>query len=199
MFGKLISGLKRIFSTQKLLKEEVENIKITNRIETKNYTPSSNRKPQQIVIHYTAGEINGRGQVISWINNPISEVSYHYIIAYDGEIIQLVEDINIAWHAGTRNAISLGIALESPYDQGTPEYTDAQIKSCILLLAHLCQKWNIPAQYPTWGLGFHSNRTEWNRFRGFLGHESVARSKADPGKNFPYKEVLDKVQYLLSL
>lgn len=210
MLSYIKKFLLKLTQTYKRLPELVENLDkvIKNQRKTKNYTGSNKqnpptRVPQQIVVHYTAGEINGRGHVIDWINNPDSKVSYHYIIAYDGTIYSLVKDEYEAWHAGSRstpyyneNNLSLGVALESPYDQGTPDYTKEQINSCVLLLAHLCRKWDIPCETPSWGVDYHKGDKDWREFKGIMGHESINKRKADPGKNFKWEDIIPAVRFL---
>lgn len=74
-----------------------------------------------------------------------SQVSAHYMIARDGKIYQLVDDIRVAWQAGTSlmpdgrtavNAFSLGIELISP-EEGPIE--DEQYNALVWLLAHIMQ------------------------------------------------------------
>jgi N-acetylmuramoyl-L-alanine amidase len=51
------------------------------------------------VIHYTAG--GPASGSISWLRNPLSKVSAHFVISRTGEITQLVSLDRAAWHAGT--------------------------------------------------------------------------------------------------
>jgi len=53
--------------------------------------------PEAFVIHVTEGNFNG---ALEWCLNPESKVSYHYMVQKNGEITQLVEDKDTAWHAG---------------------------------------------------------------------------------------------------
>ena len=54
-------------------------------------------KPEAIVIHISEGN---RKSVINWLLTPASQVSYHYLICKNGDIIQFVEEKNTAWHCG---------------------------------------------------------------------------------------------------
>jgi len=56
--------------------------------------------PDIIVCHITDGAFPGS---ISWVTNPQSEVSYHYMISRSGEITQCVDIENTAWANGTSN------------------------------------------------------------------------------------------------
>jgi N-acetyl-anhydromuramyl-L-alanine amidase AmpD len=53
--------------------------------------------PKSFVIHVTEGNFPGS---LAWCLNPESEVSYHFIVAENGEITQMVDTKNTAWHAG---------------------------------------------------------------------------------------------------
>ena len=54
-------------------------------------------KPEAIVIHITDGAKEG---VKSWFLNPASQVSAHYLICKDGDIINFVSEKDTAWHCG---------------------------------------------------------------------------------------------------
>ena len=54
-------------------------------------------KPEAFVIHTTGGETAG---AIEWCTDPVSTVSYHYIIDPFGDAWELVKPENTAWHAG---------------------------------------------------------------------------------------------------
>lgn len=53
---------------------------------------------EMIVVHYTAS--GSTAGTVSWFMNPDSQVSVHYIVGRDGEIVQLVKDEYRAHHAG---------------------------------------------------------------------------------------------------
>ncbi len=54
-------------------------------------------KPEAIVIHITQGNFSGAN---SWLRNPKSQVSCHFLTKRDGYIEQIVAVENTAWHAG---------------------------------------------------------------------------------------------------
>ena len=67
--------------------------------------PSPNRNtgrqgwtPDIIVCHITEGAFAG---AVSWITNPASRVSYHYVVAQNGQIVQAVDIQDTAWANGT--------------------------------------------------------------------------------------------------
>lgn len=103
------------------------------------------------VIHMTEGSFQSG---VDWCTNPISQVSYHIIIAPDGSDITLVMPENTAWHAGlikdpttdfvkhgpNPNLYSIGLAMAGFTSQGP---TQAQIAKCAKLINKLATYYNI--------------------------------------------------------
>lgn len=127
-----------------------------------------------LIIHYTAME--SADQAISWLCNPLSKVSAHYVICEKGKIYQLVEDTFRAWHAGVSswqgqealNDRSIGIELAHP---GYGPFPPAQIRSLIILATRLVKKHSLSPSL-------------------ILGHSDVApQRKQDPGPCFPWKKL----------
>ncbi|HYW05492.1 MAG TPA: N-acetylmuramoyl-L-alanine amidase, partial [Longimicrobium sp.] len=54
-------------------------------------------KPTLIVIHGTVGSDSGD---LGWIRDPVSKVSYHYLIQRNGKTHRIVRPEQRAWHAG---------------------------------------------------------------------------------------------------
>ena len=125
------------------------------------FIPSPNRRgPRRrpitaIVIHHT-GSMSIEG-TITWFRNPESQVSAHYVIGRDGRLVQMVQDTDIAWHAGRSamfphekppretnvNEFSLGIELVGTNDSG---FTDRQLATLYELLAFLILKYRVPPE-----------------------------------------------------
>lgn len=120
-------------------------------------------------------------------------VSCHYLITGAGEILQLVEESQRAWHAGVSfwrgetdvNSCSLGIELHHPGHPRIPEvdlcghtlepppppFANAQIKTLVDLCQELTARYGILPQH-------------------ILGHSDVAPvRKRDPGEGFPWKKL----------
>ncbi|HRV94549.1 MAG TPA: N-acetylmuramoyl-L-alanine amidase [Anaerolineae bacterium] len=112
---------------------------------------NNRRRPDDItaiVIHSTANStLDG---VITWFNNPSAQVSAHYTIGKDGQIVQHVQDIHRAWHAGRStwknrencNDYALGIEMVNLND-GQDPYPEAQHRANVALCAYLVDKYNI--------------------------------------------------------
>ena len=93
------------------------------------YSPNFNKKKRTkfdvkyLIFHYT-GMKSERG-AIRKLTNLKSTVSCHYFIKKNGEIIQLVPDLYVAWHAGISywkedkllNSKSIGIEISNPGHQ----------------------------------------------------------------------------------
>jgi N-acetylmuramoyl-L-alanine amidase len=51
-----------------------------------------------LVLHYTG--MPDAASAISWLASPQSNVSAHYVVAEDGQIVRMVDEAKRAWHAG---------------------------------------------------------------------------------------------------
>jgi N-acetyl-anhydromuramyl-L-alanine amidase AmpD len=103
--------------------------------------------PTMIVLHHTSGSYNGS---VSWCMNPESKVSYHVIIARNGNRTVLAADTARCWHAGLSswqgvpdcNSYSLGVAWDgNTYEDPLGE--DA-MDSAIQYIVPRMKKWHIP-------------------------------------------------------
>lgn len=105
--------------------------------------------PRMIVIHGDAGTTDAG--TISWVQNPASKVSYHYLIGRDGKVYRFVPDHLKAWHAGKSewdgfvgvNTIAIGVAFANN-GTGNETYTKYQYPAGAELVADLCRKYRIP-------------------------------------------------------
>lgn len=130
-------------------------------------------KIEYIILHYTEIPLQ---DALTRLISAKSEVSAHYLIKKDGEVLQLVDDYKIAWHAGKSswknfthlNRHSLGIEIDN---SGISEFSSIQIESCIELCLYLLNKHNInPARV--------------------IGHSDVAPNrKIDPGIFFDWQRL----------
>ncbi len=124
-----------------------------NVVECPNFAKGRNqRKPTAIVIHKPEGNIDS---VIPYLQDPKTEKSYHYVIALDGRIIQLVNPDDTAWHTGVvisptwrgivdgvnPNEYTIGIALEG--FAASPS-TEAQHVALVKLVADLATIYDFP-------------------------------------------------------
>ena len=129
-----------------------------------------------IIFHYTG--MKKESEAISRLSNLKSKVSSHYLIKHNGDIITLVPDLCIAWHAGVSswknfqslNKYSIGIEISNPgHEFNYKKFSKKQIYSIIKLSKFLIRKYKIKPQ-------------------NILGHSDIAPiRKKDPGEKFPWK------------
>lgn len=156
-------------------KDQLENI----RFDDKQWIASTNfgvRKPNYVMIHHTAQ--HSLEQTVQTFHNQKVGVSSHYVIARDGKIVQMVNDLYRAHHAGLGrwgndtdlNSSSIGIELDN--NGTTDPWPEVQIKALMDLLDYLKETYNIPAA-------------------NFIGHMDYAPSrKIDPSR-FPWKTLAE--------
>ncbi len=132
-----------------------------------------------IVLHYTG--CSSAEAALLWMCSPDSQVSAHYLVDEDGEIVQLVDEGARAWHAGVAhwagvddiNSCSIGIEIDNFGHElnPLPPYPDKQIQA----LEELCG--DIMARH---GIAAHR----------VIGHSDVAPArKSDPGEHFPWERL----------
>jgi N-acetylmuramoyl-L-alanine amidase len=147
-----------------------------------NYSPNFNpekRKANQIrylIFHYTG--MRTEKAAIKRLTDIKSEVSSHYLIKQNGEIITLVPDLYTAWHAGksvwknysSLNKDSIGIEIVNPgHDINYKKFSKIQLAALVRLSKFLIKKYRINS-------------------KNILGHSDIApERKKDPGEKFPWK------------
>ena len=147
-----------------------------------NYSPNFDTKKRSIskvkylVFHYTG--MRSENAAIKRLTNMNSTVSCHYFIKSNGEIIKMVPDQYIAWHAGISswkkdkflNLNSIGIEISNPgHAFKYQKFNRKQISSIINLSKNLKKKYKIKKE-------------------NILGHSDIAPlRRKDPGEKFPWK------------
>jgi MYXO-CTERM domain-containing protein len=85
---------------------------------------------------------------ISWFKNSTAEVSAHYVVrSSDGQITQMVDDSDIAWHDACFNSETIGIEHEGYVSEPAKWYTDAMYVASAKLTAWLCDQYGIPKDH----------------------------------------------------
>ena len=135
-----------------------------------------------IIIHYTG--MQSEDESIKRLTDKKSKVSTHYFINKKGDLIRMVEERKVAWHAGKSrwknfinlNNRSIGIELVNRGHRfGYENFSKKQIKKLIDLCKYLIKKYKI-------------------KKTNILGHSDIAPlRKEDPGEKFPW-ELLSKKQ-----
>ena len=147
-----------------------------------NYSPNFHPKKRNfkqikfIVFHYTG--MKKESEAINRLTNIQSQVSSHYLIKNNGQIVSIVPDPYIAWHAGisfwknfkSLNKYSIGIEISNPgHNYKYKRFSKIQIKSILKLSKFLIKKYKIDS-------------------KNILGHSDIApHRKKDPGEKFPWQ------------
>lgn len=107
-----------------------------------------NFKPKAFVIHVSEGKFESS---LQWCLEKISRVSYHFLIKEDGQIYELVDPKNTAWHAGLAvkptwqghtigrnpNLETIGIAFAGFADKGPTAVQIWAIRELLIELSHI--------------------------------------------------------------
>lgn len=179
---KTIIGIDNVYTKQlytfkdtisKMNSKDLNNGVKTEWIGTVNFNL---RKPNFIIIHHTAQD--SIQQTIKTFTLARTQVSAHYVIADNGDVVQMLSDYLRAWHAGRGswgrdtdvNSSSIGIELDN---NGSEPFSEAQVTSLMALLSKLQKQYDIPAQ-------------------NIIGHSDIAPTrKTDPSALFPWKTLAE--------
>jgi N-acetylmuramoyl-L-alanine amidase len=125
-----------------------------------------------VVLHYTA--MDSAEAALARLCDPQAEVSAHYLLGPAGEVWQLVDEAQRAWHAGAGawgpvsdvNSRSIGIELDN---RGDHPFAAAQMAALEALLRAIMARWEIPPER-------------------VIGHADMAPGrKSDPGPRFDWR------------
>ena len=152
-----------------------------------NFSPNFDLKKRKktniyfIIFHYTG--MKNEKDAINRLTSSKSKVSSHYFIKKNGEILNLVPDLYVAWHAGVSswgnyrslNKYSIGIEISNPgHNFIYNKFKKKQIYSIYKLSKLLQKKYKIKKNH-------------------ILGHSDIApERKKDPGEKFPWEYLSKK-------
>lgn len=160
------------------------------------------RQPKMFVTHWDAALSSKSCAQILWKRG----LSIHFCIGSKGEIWQLLDTQNIAWHAGKANSHSIGVEVCDPYylkyneyykKRGLPErpiwsgkyvhgkklkpflgFTDKQIDALAALWEATSRACGIPLETPPGAAGVHPAAAE-NKYNGYVCHYHLTSRKID--------------------
>lgn len=143
-----------------------------------NFDGRGNQPLDMLVLHYT--DMKTTEEAVQRLCDAEAKVSAHYVVGENGEIYQLVNETDRAWHAGEShwrgsaqiNARSIGIEIANRgHSHDYPDFPDAQIVAVIALCKDIIERYNIPE-------------------RNVVGHSDIAfLRKMDPGEKFPWAKL----------
>ena len=162
--------------------EIIKDITNTNR------TISNNRKIEYLVMHYVGAVSTARNNA-SYFKNTYRGASAHYFVD-DNEVVQVVEDKDIAWHCGNdiyycgaRNSNSLSIEMCCyRMSNGNLNITADTEARAVELAKELMKKYNIPISNvvrhydvtrKNCPAPFVSDQKRWNNFKKKLQEQST--------------------------
>lgn len=93
-----------------------------------------------VVIHYTT--TRNIESTIGHFKNRANEVSAHYIVGQDGELVQVVADSDCAWHSGNKPMNWRSIGIEHVAAQGD-RITPQQAETSVALIGWLMQEYGV--------------------------------------------------------
>jgi N-acetyl-anhydromuramyl-L-alanine amidase AmpD len=109
---------------------------------TANYTPARRSAGvDRIVIHVTEGSFWGS---VQWLRNRSSYGSSHFVVSRDGEIVQLVNLADVAWHAGNNYTNWHSIGIEHAGYTRRGRFSEKEYRASARLLAYLSARLGIP-------------------------------------------------------
>ena len=153
-----------------------KNFSIENRLVSWGFTKANDRTIDTIVIHSTYNATGGDPFSVSKIIDIYKSygVSPHYLVARDGTVYRMVDEKNIAYHAGDLkmpdgrsnvNAFSIGIEVIGK-DDGSP--SDAQYDALKKLIADIETRHTI---------------------KHILGHSDIAPGRKSDPWGFSWKKI----------
>ena len=134
--------------------------------------------PDTLVLHYTGMKTGS--EAVARLCDPDAQVSSHYVVTEDGQVLRLVAEERRAWHAGRShwrgrsglNDHSIGIEIVNPgHEFGYCDFPEVQIEGVIGLIDAIRSRWDIED-------------------RDIIGHSDTAPDrKQDPGEKFPWAQL----------
>ena len=109
-----------------------------------NYTVADRQHDYQIdfiIIHDIEGTASS---AITAFQKPTRHGSSQYVIAYNGQITEMVAEKDIAWHAGNWDYNTRAIGIEHEGYAATGGFTSAEYHASAHLAASICSRWGVP-------------------------------------------------------
>jgi N-acetylmuramoyl-L-alanine amidase-like protein len=96
----------------------------------------------RVVVHVTQGSYRS---AVDAFQDPEHDAAAHYIVRQDGQVTQMVRELDIAYHAGNwgYNLRSVGIEHEGFVERAS-SFTDAMYAGSARLTAAVCRRYGIP-------------------------------------------------------
>ncbi|WP_328356501.1 N-acetylmuramoyl-L-alanine amidase [Streptomyces sp. NBC_00445] len=95
-----------------------------------------------VIIHVTQGSFDS---AVKAFQDPGHQAAAHYIVGQDGRVLQMIRELDVAYHAGNRdyNERSIGIEHEGFVDR-PEDLTDEMYEASARLTARICARYDLP-------------------------------------------------------
>jgi hypothetical protein len=130
---------------------EVEKPNVDRYVATTHKSSREGTSIDNIVIHYTTSR-NIDGTIDTFVHGRIDpntgkliRTSAHYIVGRDGMLVQMVDDSDAAWHAGSKKMNKRSIGIEHSAN-ATDQITPDQNKKSIGLIRWLVAEYGVPKE-----------------------------------------------------
>lgn len=161
---------------EEVIEEKDASFKIINKLVDFGFQKSTGRNIDTIIVHSSYNSLGGDVYDVGAIIDIYEQygVAAHYLIGRDGKIYRLVEDKNIAYHAGVSqvpdgrknvNDFSIGIEL---VNTKTDKFTDKQYDALSKLVDQIKKE---------------------NKIKYVLGHDQIAPGRKDDPWNFDWNKL----------
>ncbi|MFF9557177.1 N-acetylmuramoyl-L-alanine amidase [Streptomyces albus] len=130
----------------------------------------------RVIIHVTQGSAAAAVKVF---RDPAHRAAAHYIVCRDGQIIQMIRELDVAFHAANReyNERSIGIEHEGWIDR-PQDFTEEMYRSSARLTAGICDRYGFPADR-----------------KHIIGHNEVpGADHTDPGRHWDWDKYIRLVR-----
>lgn len=159
---------------------------IWNPAPTCNFSSRNGVAISAITIHTIQGSYAG---AISWSQNCASSVSFHYVIrSSDGQVTQMVNEADKAWHVGSENPYTIGYEHEG-YVDNPVWYTEAMYNSSADLSRDIVNSgYGIPPLRTFYGTATVGTNTLGGCTK-IKGHQHFPnQTHTDPGVNWNWEK-----------
>lgn len=139
-----------------------------------------------IVIHYVANPMSTAQNNRDYFNNPESNVSSHFVVGLEGEIIQCVPLDEISSASNDRNTDT--VSIEVCHEDETGKFNADTYQALVNLTAWLCMEYDLSTEhiirhYDITGklcpLYYVEHEDEWERFKSEVGEKIESNTKSE--------------------
>lgn len=146
-------------------------------------------KVKYIILHCPVGSFSSCKNTFK---NPANGVSAHYVVSQKGEVVQMVNLVDTAWHCYGFNSSSVGIEMEDKMqvEKSAVWQTKELMEATANLVAALLKKYNLSIE----SVVGHNAKF----IQDYARKNRPSMIHTDPGKFFSLVDFRNKVQRLIN-